>query len=122
MQWWKSIVLGVPMSMMLTGVAQAETFVMTLWKPMSLSFSLCIKEAKAVLETGQFKEKPGNTSLLEDGSGSAWAGTDHGRQYKAIIQCLPDQELVFFAVAGPDLKTTDKYARTLKKNFTSNSN
>jgi len=118
MPWWKSIVLGVPMSMILMGSVQAETFVITRWTSMSLSFSQCIKEAKAVLETGRFEENLDNSPRLGDGSGSAWGGRDNG-QYKAVIKCLPDPGLVFFVVAGPKEGAVGGYVTNLAKNFQS---
>jgi len=116
MPWWKSIVLSVPMSMMLMGSAQAETFVMTRWESTSRSFSQCIREAKSALETGLFEENLDNSSRLEDGSGSAWGGRDNG-QYKAVIKCLPDQGLVFFVVAGPKEGTVGKYMTNLRQEW-----
>ncbi len=120
MQWWKSIVLGVPVSMMVMGSAQAETYVKTRWMSMSLSFSQCIKEAKAVLETGRFEGNPGHSQHpLTDGSGSAWGGRNSGN-YKAVIKCLPDQELVFLVVAGPNETTISGYVDNLAESFTGN--
>lgn len=120
MQYWKSIVLGVSMSMLTVGTAHAETFVKTRWMSMSLSFSQCIKEAKAVLETGRFEDDPGHSQHpLEDGSGSVWGGRNSG-DYKAVIKCLPDQELVFLVVAGPNETTISGYVDNLAKSFTGN--
>ncbi len=114
MLWWKSIVLSVPMSMMLMGSAQAETFVITRWTSMSLSLSQCIKEAKSALETGLFEENLDGSPRLGDGSGSVWGGRDDG-QYKAVIKCLPDHGLVFFVVAGPNEGTVGKYVTNLER-------
>jgi len=112
MLWWKSIVLSVPMSMMLMGSAQAETFVMTRFSTMMLlSLSECIKEAKRALKTEGFEENL-DSSRFKDGSGSAWGGRDNG-QYKAVIKCLPDHELLFFAVAGPEEDTVGRYMKNL---------
>ncbi|OQW93311.1 MAG: hypothetical protein BWK79_11800 [Beggiatoa sp. IS2] len=117
MQWWKSVIMLISVSIATIGMsAQAETFVATRFKTISLSFSGCIIEAKNVLKTARFEENLNNSpSPLEDGSGAVWGGKG---EYKAVIKCLPEHSLVFFVVAGPKLAVVNKNADNLINSFT----
>jgi hypothetical protein len=119
MKLWKSTVLVTSILFVSGGIAQAEIAVATRWKPMSLDYNQCIVNARNVLRVVKFEEQLNNDEGADNsGSGSAWATREAG-EYKGVIRCLPNQEIVFLVVAGPSKDKVKEYANKLLNGFTS---
>jgi len=102
-----------------SGIAQAGIAVATRWNSMSSDYNQCIVNAKNALRVVRFEGQPDhNEGSDSSNSGSAWATREE--QYKGVIRCIPDQQIVFFVVAGPSKDKVQEYANKLHKGFTSN--
>ncbi len=82
-------------------VAAAESPSMTSrWEDTDLDFEACrARMAVAVRQGGFTKNVTVNPSSIYAERGN----------YTALVRCLKDKGVVFFAVAGPDTKTAERY-------------
>ena len=96
-----------------------EFFITTRWISASMSYRDCILEANKVLNFVRFNVKLDYQIKSEnDGSGSAWGQLQwNNGLYKAIIKCIPTEEIVLFVVGGRNYKKAREYANILMETF-----
>ena len=102
----KSIFIGLTACLIATA-AFAGPSMSTKWSDSSLNLDRCKNKAHKALDEAGFK----GIKVLQF---SVFA--ERG-DYSAMVRCATDKELVFFAVAGPDVERTNKYVDEIADGF-----
>lgn len=90
-----------------SSMAQADTAIVTRWKPLGETQGDCMAHAQmAIWRSGFDKSEPGSQSM------SGKRGS-----YTASIRCLADQRVVFFVTAGPSPDAAAQYLDVLFGHF-----
>jgi hypothetical protein len=76
------------------------------YKSTTLSKEICLAEARKVLENAQFGSISHGTYTITGSRGS----------YSALIRCIPEKQIVFICVLGPDDKECEKFVNFFAKN------
>jgi hypothetical protein len=93
---------------MVTGVQAKPPFIDYQWSGYEGSQKQCVQRAKITLQEMKFIMSPSTGSQESIG---------YQGDYKAVIACLPDYEMVVFIVAGPIYKQAELLSKRLKNNF-----
>jgi hypothetical protein len=94
-------------AMLAASVANADTAVVTKWKPLGEAQVDCMAHAQmAIWRSGFDKSAPGSESM------SGKKG-----DYTASIRCVATQRIVFFVMSGPSPDVTANYLEVLFGHF-----
>lgn len=105
----KNIILALALLAAST-VAQAKApFIDYQWKHFDGNRATCLNWAESILSNNRFTVSYSNNSTTEV--------VAHKGNYKGVIACFSDYNLVVFTVAGPDYKTAKSYAVRFRENF-----
>jgi len=89
-------------------LAQSKYHVHTEWRELKVGIDVCKQKAETALETSSFVVEGRN--LLQ---------SRYGRRanFVAAIRCVPEKEVVFFLISGPDWEKANTYFDQVLANF-----
>jgi hypothetical protein len=101
----RKLALALSVVLLLASPAMAGPSMSWGWVPLSVDQAECLRRGEDAVK------KQGFTDKLEISKTSVFGIRG---DYTAIIDCVPSNGIVFFAVAGPDLNKADDYENTLQ--------